>query len=71
MCDPRRPLDYLLENAPRILSVACERVWNAAKVSNYKGGLIVEKATGKSVSPPAEIEPESPDWESEEEEEGG
>ena len=36
---------------------------------NYKGGLIVEKATGKSVPPPAEIEPESPDWESEEDEE--
>ena len=45
------------------------RVWNAAKVPNYKGGLIVEKATGKSVPPPAEIEPESTDWESEEDEE--
>jgi hypothetical protein len=45
------------------------RVWNAAKVPNYKGGLIVEKATGKSVPPPAEIEPESPEWESEESEE--
>jgi hypothetical protein len=51
------------------------RVWNVAKtkegkdIKNYKGGLIVEKATGKSVPPPAEIEPESPEWESEESEE--
>ena len=28
------------------------RIWNAAKWSRYKGGLIVEKATGKSVSSP-------------------
>jgi hypothetical protein len=46
------------------------RVWNVAKtqtgkdVENYRGGLIIEKATGKSVSPP-----ESPEWESEEDEE--
>jgi hypothetical protein len=33
----------------------------------YKGGLIIEKATGKSV-PPSEM-PETPEWESEDEEE--
>ena len=43
------------------------RVWNAAKTSDgkdlrgYKGNLIIEKATGRSVSPPP--------WESEEVEE--
>ena len=47
------------------------RVWNAAKtnegkdIEGYKGGLIIEKATGKSVPPP-----ETPEWESEDEEEG-
>ena len=37
------------------------RIWNVPKMAGYKGDLIVEKATGKSVSPPP--------WESEEEEE--
>ncbi len=43
------------------------RVWNVAKTNEgkdvkfYKGDLIIEKATGRSVSPPQ--------WESEEEEE--
>jgi hypothetical protein len=43
------------------------RLWNAAKWSRYKGGLIVEKATGKSVSSPHGEESEE---EEEEEEEG-
>ena len=34
-------------------------------IEGYKGGLIIEKATGKSVPPP-----ETPEWESEDEEEG-
>ena len=37
------------------------RDWNVTKIAGYKGGLIVEKATGKSVSPPP--------WESDDEEE--
>ena len=37
------------------------RVWNAAKEKGYKGHLIIEKATGRSVTPPQ--------WESEGEEE--
>jgi hypothetical protein len=37
------------------------RIWNVPKMAGYKGDLIVEKATGKSVSPP--------EWESEDEEE--
>ena len=47
------------------------RVWNVAKtkegkdIEAYKGGLIIEKATGKSVP-----RPETPEWESEDEEEG-
>jgi hypothetical protein len=41
------------------------RVWNADNTETYKGGLIIEKATGKSVPPP-----ETPEWESEDEEEG-
>ena len=45
------------------------RVWNAAKtnegkdIEGYKGGLIIEKATGKSVPPPEM--PQTPEWESE------
>ena len=48
------------------------RVWNVAKTQlgvfrkEYKGGLIVEKATGKSVPPP-----ESEDEEEEDDEEVG
>ena len=34
-------------------------------IEGYKGGLIIEKATGKSVP-----RPETPEWESEDEEEG-
>ena len=52
------------------------RVWNVAKtkegkdIEGYKGGLIIEKATGKSVPPPETPECESePEWESEDEEE--
>ena len=37
------------------------RIWNVPKMAGYKGDLIIEKATGKSVSPP--------EWESEDEEE--
>ena len=49
------------------------RAWNAAKTQlgvlrkEYKGGLIVEKATGKSVPPREEVGSEEED-ESEEEE---
>ena len=49
------------------------RVWNVAKTQlgvlrkEYKGGLIVEKATGKSV-PPSESEEEDEDEEESEEE---
>ena len=39
------------------------RVWNAAKEKGYKGHLIIEKATGRSVTPPP--------WESEGEEQVG
>jgi hypothetical protein len=39
------------------------RVWNATKETGYKGHLIIEKATGRSVTPPP--------WESEGEEEVG
>ena len=41
------------------------RVWNYPPYKTYKGGLIIETATGKSASPP-----ETPEWESEDEEEG-
>ena len=50
------------------------RVWNVAKTQlgvlrkEYKGGLIVEKATGKSVPPP-ESEDDDEDEEEEESEE--
>ena len=37
-------------------------------IEGYKGGLIIEKATGKSVPPPET--PQTPEWESEDEEEG-
>ena len=46
------------------------RVWNYPPYKTYKGGLIIEKATGKSVPPPETPECESePEWESEDEEE--
>jgi hypothetical protein len=46
------------------------RVWNWPPYKTYKGGLIIEKATGKSVPPPETPECESePEWESEDEEE--
>ena len=42
------------------------RVWNYPPYKTYKGGLIIEKATGKSVPPPETPECESePEWESE------
>ena len=45
------------------------RVWNYPPLGDkYKGGLIIEKATGKSVPPPET--PQTPEWESEDEEEG-
>ena len=40
------------------------RVWNWPDLGDkYKGGLIIEKATGKSVPPPEM--PQTPEWESE------
>ncbi len=53
-------------NARRLYSVSyleCADHWGRWKKKNdkYKGDLIIEKATGKSVSPP--------EWESEDEEE--
>ena len=51
------------------------RVWNVAKThlgmvrKEYKGGLIMEKATGKSVPPPESEEEEEEEEESEEESE--
>ena len=46
------------------------RVWNHPPYKTYQGGLIIEKATGKSVPPPETPECESePEWESEDEEE--
>ena len=45
------------------------RIWNAAKWSRYKGGLIVEKATGKSVSSPRGEDSEDEEEDESEEEE--
>ena len=42
------------------------RVWNHPPYKTYKGGLIIEKATGQSVTPVSV----TPEWESEDEEEG-
>ena len=42
------------------------RVWNYPPYKTYKGGLIIEKATGQSVTPVSV----TPEWESEDEEEG-
>jgi len=46
------------------------RAWNQKTSTHpkYKGGLIIEKATGKSASPRGEEEEESEEEESEEEE---
>jgi hypothetical protein len=48
------------------------RVWNAPKETGYKGNLIIEKATGRSVTPPpceSEGEEQVGEVESEEDEE--
>ena len=43
------------------------RVWNYPTYIKYKGGLIIEKATGRSDPPET---PQTPEWESEDEEDG-
>ena len=45
------------------------RLWNAVTWSRYKGGVIVEKATGKSVSSPHGEESEEEEKSEEENEE--
>jgi len=53
---------YHGENNPELRAAYTQyRILNVPKMAGYKGGLIIEKATGKSVSPP--------EWESEDEEE--
>jgi len=53
---------YHGKNNPELRAAYTQyRILNVPKMAGYKGGLIIEKATGKSVSPP--------EWESEDEEE--